>query len=335
MKRVGILGTGSIANVHLDGWRRLPVTIAAHYDIRAEAAQRAAATYGGRACTDLDEFFNLIDLVDICTPTPVHRANVLAAAVAGKDIVCEKPLARTVADCQAIVDDVEAAGVKMMVAQVVRWFPMFAKAKAVIDSGVIGKPGVIRTVRAGSHPSYGSSFPSKYYSDFEQSGGVILDVGVHDIDFQRWCCGEVERVFARGLAFNGDALRDHALITLKFVSGALGHIECSWAHPPRNWRTRLEIAGEQGLIEWDRLDDKPMLSIMTTEQEPNFVRSAESPTAPEDDPYYLELKHFLECVEQGRQPDVSAYDGMMAVKIGLAAIESVRMGRPIIMAEFE
>lgn len=332
MKRVGILGTGSIANVHLDGWQRLPVSIAAHYDIRTEAAQRAATLYGGQACSDLDEFFNLIDIVDICTPTPAHKANVLAAAAAGKAIICEKPLARTASDCQEIVACVEAAGVPMMVAQVVRWFPMFAKAKAVIDSGAIGKPGVIRTVRAGSHPSYGSTFPSKYYSDFEQSGGVILDVGVHDIDFQRWCCGEVERVFAQGLSFRAEGVRDHALITLKFVSGAIGHIECSWAHPPRNWRTRLEIAGDQGLIEWDRFDDAPLLSLLTTEQEPNFVRNAESPSAPEDDPYYLELKHFLECVEAGRQPAVSARDGMMAVQIGLAAIESVRTHRPVEVA---
>lgn len=332
MKKIGILGTGSIANVHLEGWKRLPVTIAAHFDIRPEAAQKAAATYGGQAFSNLDDFFAAVDLVDICTPTPAHKANVLAAAAAGKDIVCEKPMARTLADCQAIVDGVEKAGVKMMVAQVVRWFPMFAKAKEVIDSGDIGKPGVIRTIRAGSHPSIGSPFVSRYYSDFEQSGGVILDVGVHDFDFHRWVGGEVERVFAQGLAFAGDPLRDHALVTLKFASGAIGHVEISWAHPPRNWRTRIEIAGDQGLIEWDRFDDKPLLSLMNSEQEPNFVRTTESPTIGEDDPYYLELKHFLESIEKNQQPSVGPRDGMAAVKIGLAAIESVRTGKAVELA---
>lgn len=335
MKRVGILGTGSIANVHLDGWKMLPVKIAAHYDIRPEAAARAASIYGGVACSNLDEFYDLVDLVDICTPAAAHKENVLATAAAGKPMVCEKPLARHLADAQAIVDTVEAAGVPLFVAQVVRFFPQFAKAKQVIDAGSIGKPGVIRTIRAGSFPRMGGTFTSNVYADFNKSGGVILDVGIHDIDFHRWCCGEVERVFARGLTFAGIKECDHALITLKFASGAIGHIECSWAHPPRNWRTRIEIAGDGGIIEWDAFEDMPLLALMNTDDEVGFTRGTSSPTAPQDNPYYLELKHFLECVEAGKPFRVTAQDGLMAVKIALAAIESERTGQPVDVATFQ
>jgi predicted dehydrogenase len=329
MKRVGILGTGAIAQVHLEGWQRLPATISAYYDIRPEAAQRAAATYGGQACASLEEFFDRVDLVDICTPSATHKENVLAAVAAGKAIVCEKPLARHLADAEAIVAAVEVAGVRLFVAQVVRFFPQYAKAKALLDRGALGNVGVIRTVRAGSFPRMGGTFTSDFYSDFNRSGGVILDLGIHDIDFQRWCCGEVERVFARGLTFANLKECDHALITLKFANGAIGHIECSWAHPPCTWRTRLEIAGDDGIVEWDGFEDAPLLALFNNDDGTGFTQSLASPTAPEDNPYYLELKHFLECVEQDKPFVVTPRDGLMAVKLSLAAIESLRSGAPV------
>ena len=131
-------------------------------------------------------------MVDICTPGTAHKGPVLAAAAAGKAIICEKPLARMLADAQAMVDACEAAGVPLYVAHVVRFFPEFALAKKQLDSGALGRPAVMRTVRAGSFPRPGNSFSSDYYGDFSRSGGVIQDVGIHDIDYHRWCFGEVE-----------------------------------------------------------------------------------------------------------------------------------------------
>ena len=82
MKRIGILGPGAIAQLHLACWQRLPVEIAAHFDLRPEMAEQAAAQYGGKAYTDLQEFFNAVDVVDICTPAAAHKANILAAVAA-------------------------------------------------------------------------------------------------------------------------------------------------------------------------------------------------------------------------------------------------------------
>lgn len=330
MKRVGILGPGAIAQVHLAGWQQLPVTIAAHYDLRPEMAQRAADQYGGKACTSLDEFFDSVDIVDICTPAAAHKENVLAAAAAGKPMVCEKPLARHLRDCEIMVEACEQAGVPLFVAQVVRFFPEFANAKAVIDSGAIGKPGVIRTIRAGAFPRTLGSF----YGNFEKSGGVILDVGIHDIDFHRWCMGEVERVFARGLTFAGQPQRDHALITLRFASGALGHIEASWAGPATQWRTRLEISGDEGMIEWDSEGEAPITSILRNEADTGKIRATLSPLGPDIHPYKAELAHFLHCLETGEPMRVTPRDALMAVKVALAAIESVRTGKPVEIATF-
>ena len=334
MKKVGIVGAGAIARWHADRWRQLPVKLAGFYDIVPETAVTAQEAFGGKVYDKLDDLLADVDVVDICTKTSAHKEGVLAAAAAGKAIVCEKPLARHLVDCEEMVDACEAAGVPLFVAQVVRFFPQFAKAKALIDEGRIGQPGVIRTVRGGS-PPYAGTRP--WFADFDESGGVMMDVGVHDIDFQRWCMGEVERVFARGLAFHEDKEelngRDHALISLRFTSGAVGHIEASWCHPQGVFRTRLEIAGDGGLIEWDSLTDQPYRTSVG--EDDSVTRSNTSPLAPEDDPYYQELAHFLDCLENDKPCIVTPQDGLMAVKVALAALASIRRNKPVLIAEFE
>ncbi|MEM7131779.1 MAG: Gfo/Idh/MocA family oxidoreductase [Chloroflexota bacterium] len=334
MKRIGILGTGSIARWHARCWQRLPVEMVGYFDLNQAAAQGFAEQYGGTAFPTLDEFLDQVDLVDVCTPGTAHTECVVAAAEAGKAVTCEKPLARHLNECTTMIDACEKAGVPLFIAHVVRFFPQFAGAKASIDSGAIGNPGVIRTVRNGSFPGGNGN---TYYGDFRKSGGVIMDVGIHDIDFHRWCCGEVERVFARGLSHAGIDDRDHALMVLRFESGAIGHIECSWAHPPGQFRTRLEIAGDEGLIEWDSADRQAIVSAFRLEDDPKapVPRNGESPTSLDDDPYLKELAHFLDHVENGTPLLVTPHDAYMAVKVSLAAIESVRIGQPVDIASFE
>jgi UDP-N-acetylglucosamine 3-dehydrogenase len=272
--------------------------------------------------------------VDVCSPTPYHKEPVLAAAAAGVDIICEKPLARHLRDAQEMVAACQAAGVRLFVAQVVRFFRQFSQAKALLDSGALGRPGVMRTVRGGSPPD-----PSHraWFADFEQSGGVIMDVSIHDLDFARWCFGDVERVFARGLTFAGVEPHDHALITLRFKNEAIGHVEGSWAYPPGRFRTRFEIAGDQGLVEWDSLDPAPLTVTLKSDGAPGApgIPQPHSPLASHDDPYLMELEHFLDCLESGDAFLVSPQDGLEAVRLSLAAIESMRTGQPVYLDEFE
>jgi predicted dehydrogenase len=329
-----MIGTGSIADVHLEAWKRLPVELIGHYDLRSEAAVRAQERFGGRIYDDIGSLLADADLVDICTPASAHKACVLAAASAETPMICEKPLARHLEDCEEMVIACAAAKVPLYVAHVVRFFPQFEQAKALIDSGEIGRPAVLRTVRAGSFPRFGGAYGSSIYGNFDLSGGVVLDVSIHDIDFLRWCCGEVTRVFARGLTFRDEPERDHALIVLRFANGAIGHIEGSWAHPTGMWRTRLEIAGDAGIIEWDSLAEMPFF-VAQSDGQGGMVQQTTSPLAADTNPYYAELAHFLDCHEHGVTPRVSAHDALMAVKISLAAIESMRIGQPIDVAGFE
>lgn len=328
MKRIGIIGAGAIGGWHAERWLRLPVKIAGFYDVRRESAERAAQQFGGQVYEGVEALVRDVDIVDVCTITTAHKEGVLAAAQAGMAVICEKPLARSVAECEEMIAACERAEAPLFVAQVVRFFPQFEKAKAVLDSGQLGKPGVIRTVRAGSMPGWGER---SWFHDFALSGGVLMDVGIHDIDFARWCFGEVIRVFARGLSFRGENGRDHALTTLRFANGAVGHIESSWAHPEGQFRTRFEIAGDGGLMEWDSQKDAPF-RLALSNADGRVERSVASPLAAESDPYYAELAHFLDCLENGTTCRVTPHDGLMAVKVSLAAIESMRTGLPVEIA---
>ena len=141
----------------------------------------------------------------------------------------------------------------------------------------------------------------------------------------------MERVFARGLTFAGAEPYDHALITLRFKNGAIGHVEGSWAYPPGPFRTGFEIAGDQGLIEWDSLDPAALTLTLRSAESPSapVVPQAQSPLKAQDDPYYLELAHFIDCLENGVPPIITAEDGLEAVRLSLATIQSIQTGQPV------
>jgi UDP-N-acetylglucosamine 3-dehydrogenase len=262
-------------------------------------------------------------MVDICTPTPTHLELVLKAAGAGKHILCEKPLGRTLQQCEQMIEAAEKAGVTLMPAQVLRFFPEFKQARDLVLAGAVGKPAAIRTRRGGPYPRAAND----WYADFEQSGGPILDMVIHDFDWLRWTFGEVERVFAKALTFKNLDHIDYALITLRLKSQAIAHVEANWADPS-GFKVDFEIAGDAGMIAFDSRFAMP---LMVAKQDASGggggVAVPESPLA--EDPYMLEIKHFVDSVEAGQPPSITAEDGMKAVEIALAAIESARTGRVI------
>ena len=333
--RVGIVGAGAIARVHATQWRKLPVSLVGCYDRHPERAETFCAQFGGRAFATLDELLANIDLLTVCTHTDGHKEAVLAAAHARVAVVCEKPFARHLHDAEAMAEACEATNTPLFVAHVVRFFPAFAHAKATVASGVIGKPGVIRTTRAGSYPQDNAIFSSPFYRDFARSGGVALDLAIHDIDYHRWIAGDVERVFARGLTFSGTPNADHAYLVLRFRSGAIGHIDANWALPPGLFRTRLEIAGDQGLIEWDSFQPAPIISALhNPDSNGPTLQSSASPLAATDEPYFAQLAHVLECLDEKKPFLITPHDAIQALKVSLAALESMRVGEPIELDRF-
>ena len=325
--RVALIGAGNMGGWHARQWAAMPeVEIVGVLDPRTDAAEAAGPAY-----TDWNTLLAQAkpDIIDICTPTPLHRQYVERAAAAGKALFVEKPLARTLADCDAIVAAVEKAGVPAMSGHVLRFFPEYAEAKRLVDAGGVGTPAAIRTARMAGMPDLGGR--PNWYADPAQSGGVVLDMILHDFDWLRWTFGPVKRVFARGLygrpEYVGKA--DYALATLRFHSGAMAHVTGSWAHPG-GFRTTLEVAGDAGLIEHDSARSVPLAaSLRASGGSGAGVAVPESPMNPTDDPYYQELQAFVGALAGGTAPPVTVHDAREATRIALAVLESVETGKVV------
>jgi len=325
MKRVGIVGAGTMGGTHAQAWRSTDAELVGFYDVDPEAARRAAERYGIADFPNREALFDAVDVVDVCTPTYTHREVVIAAAQAGRHVVCEKPMSLTVDGCADMIRAARDHGVRLFVAQVVRFFPEYAAAKRLIDEGAIGKLGVIRLTRGGVHPAAG---PRSWFAEEYRSGGVVLDLMVHDFDYARSLGGDVERVFCqRHLGPNAD----YALVTLRFRNGAIGHIEGSWAYPG-GFRTGFDLAGDDGLITHDSEKSVPLtIRYQGTSTGEGRVNVPSSPLFPEDSPYAQELRHFLHCIESDEEPRVTPQDAMAAVQVANAARESALSGRPVVL----
>jgi predicted dehydrogenase len=267
-----------------------------------------------------------VDVVDVCTPTHLHYEMALQAIAAGKDIVCEKPLARTVAQAAEMVRAARAAGVRLLVAHVVRFFPEYARAQALVAAGEIGRPGVIRLSRG----SYRPKKPvGNWFLDEAKSGGILLDLMIHDFDYARWVAGDVTSVYARRVGEkHPDAPVDYGLAILRHRNGALTHVAGAWAYPPPTFRTALEIAGDGGLIHFDSESSAPLTSLLqaASADAPDVAIPA-SPLS--ESPYTTQIKAFFRALRDGAPLRVSAADGLAAVQIAEAAAGSAATGRAV------
>ena len=325
MQKVAVIGAGHMGLRHAAAYTQIPnANLVALVDNRPNALVHAAEMFGAGVFTDFDKMMEIVnpDVLDICVPTPWHKEYVLKAAEAGKHVVTEKPMARTLAECREMIEAADKAGIIFMVAHVVRFFPEFAAAKAQLDAGAVGETAVVRTSRGGTFPGV----PGNWYGDPNLSGGVVLDLIIHDFDWLRWTFGDVERVFAKGNLSKEFGCIDYALVTLRMKSGVIAHVEGTWANPS-GFQVKFEIAGDKGMLDFQSRDSSP-LSVATYEkEEAEGVAVPESPTW--KNPYCLELQHFIECVETGKKPIVTPEDGMKAVEIALAALKSIRSGKPV------
>ena len=324
--RVGIVGAGFMGTTHAAGWAETPAQIVGFTAETNNEASKLAAQYKASVYASLDEMLPDVDVVDICSPTHLHHEMALKAAAAGKHVVCEKPLARTTAQAQETVAACEQAGVQLLVAHVVRFFPEYALAHAAVEEGQIGKPGVIRLHRGSYRPKKPAG---NWFLDEEKSGGILMDLMIHDYDYACWVAGDVESVSARRVTeAHPDALVDYGLVILGHRSGALSHISGAWAYPPPTFRTKLEIAGDRGLIEFDSDSAAPIQNlILRSQADAPDVALPSSPVS--ESPYTTQIKEFHRALADGETPRVTANDGLRAVQIAAAAIESAHSGQPV------
>ncbi len=328
--KIGIVGTGSMGTTHAAGWAETPATIGGFVGNTPAHTQALAAQYRVQAYPHFEAMLADVDVVDICTPTHLHHPQVLQAAAAGKHIVCEKPLARTVAQAQEMIAVCQKAGVKLLVAHVLRFFPEYARAQVMVSAGEIGTPAVLHLTRGTFRPKKAAD---NWFTDFEKSGGMMLDLMIHDFDYARWIAGDVARVFAKNISgAHPDVTADHSLVILTHRDGAISHVEGSWAYPPPLFRSRFEIAGSDGWLEFD--SDKTAAIRLHLHQAQTDARDVPQPGSPLlENPYTTQIKAFYRTLMENAPVPVTAADGLAALQISLAAIESARAGKPINLPE--
>jgi UDP-N-acetylglucosamine 3-dehydrogenase len=320
--RVGVIGAGFIGAIHLDAYANMPeVEVLGVADTRPETAAAGAAIVGAHAYPSYEELVAAeeVDIVDVCLPTAYHRELALKAARAGKHVILEKPIARTLEDAQAIVEAFSDTHQRLFVGHVVRFFPEYQRIKAMVDEGDLGTVGIVRTSRR-------SPFLrgwNDWYADWRMSGGVLLDMLIHDFDFLRWTLGEVERLYARGVAGREYNRLDYALVTLRFAGGAIAHVEGHWGYPgPFNYS--IEVAGSRALVVADSTQPGSVQLLggaAGAGESPDFLTGKS--------PFQTELEHFIHCIATGEESLVEPEDAYEALRIGLAATESVVSGKPV------
>ena len=317
--RIGIVGAGAMGKTHARHWARVPgAKIVAIADSDASKAGAPAASVGAEALGSLEELLALgCDAVSVCTPTDTHRELSEKALGAGCHVLCEKPMALSIEDCDAMISAAERAGKLLCVGQVVRFFPEYANAKKLVDAGAVGNPAAVRTRRGGGFPGW-----SDWYSDPARTGGILFDLGVHEFDWLLWCLGPIVRVYAKSLTPRSLERCDLALVTLRHASGCVSHVEATWADP-KGGGTRFEIAGDAGLLVHDARSI-PALSIRTDAGAQNL-----SPLAPDDDPFYRQCLAFARAIRGEVPLAVTGEDGRAAIAVAQAAAESVRTGRAV------
>jgi UDP-N-acetylglucosamine 3-dehydrogenase len=324
--KVGIVGAGFIGAIHLSAYANMPeVEVVGVADALPEIAATGAAVVGARAYSSYEDLVSAeeVEIVDICLPTAYHRDLALKAAREGKHVIVEKPLARTLEDAEAIIEAFSGDAGQLFVGHVVRFFPEYAKIKAMVDAGDLGTVGVARTSRRSPFLTGWND----WYADWRISGGILLDLVIHDFDFLRWALGEVERVYAKGVLGREYNRLDYALVTLRFASGAIAHVEGQWGYPgPFNYS--IEVAGSRALVSIDSTEPAPVQLLG------GATGSGESPdVVTGKSPFQTELEHFIRCIATGEKPAVDARDAYEALRIGLAATESVMTGRPVTLSE--
>jgi predicted dehydrogenase len=325
--KVGIVGVGFMGTTHAASWAETPAEIVGFTAETRTEAVAISEQYETNTYRSLEDMLPDVDVVDICSPTHLHHEMALKAAAAGKHIVCEKPLARTTKQAREILAACQKAGVQLLVAHVVRFFPEYALARSAVAEGQIGRPGVIRLHRGSYRPKKPAG---NWFLDEVKSGGILMDLMIHDYDYARWVAGDVESVSARRVTQrHPEAPVDYGLVILSHRSGALSHIAGAWAYPPPTFRTHLEIAGDQGLIQFDSDGTAPIqnLILKTSGSDSPDVGLPSSPLI--ESPYTTQLKEFYRALAEGVPPRVSAADGLAAVQIAEAALESAHRGQPV------
>jgi myo-inositol 2-dehydrogenase/D-chiro-inositol 1-dehydrogenase len=311
---------------------RLPqVEVLAVADVIGESARRCAADFRiPKFPTDYRQILDdpKVDAIVICSSTDTHLQIIEQAAAAGKHIFCEKPIAPELKAIDRVLAEVEKAGVILQVGFNRRFDPSFRRAQELVSQGAIGRPHILRITSRDPEPP-----PLDY---IKISGGIFLDMTIHDFDMARYMTGEeVEEIYATGsvllnphIGEAGDV--DTAVITLGFHSGAIGVIDNS-RRAVYGYDQRLEVFGEKGSVVVDnpKLNTAVVYDAQGDHTSPLLHFFLERYA----DSYIAEVEAFIKCIREGKESPVTGLDGKISIVMAYAAKRSYEEHRPVRLTE--
>lgn len=325
--RVGILGAGSISDYHIEGFLSAGADVVSVYSRNKLNARRKAGQHGiEHSCDSVSELLSRddIDLVAIATPDFTHEDLAVAAARSGKAVLLQKPMARSSVEAIRIVQAAEQAGVPLVVSFMHRYFEEIVAAGEMLSQGLLGKIHMVRQRNA----TPGADWAGWFYNS-DQSGGVVMQLGVHGIDLVRFLFGEIEsvkavtetsrneRILADGSHIKPDN-EDLAFAAYRLKSGILATHEMSYREAAGTDRFRMEIYGELGTA-WLR-SEKGRIAWCIPEQNGGVEWIA--PDLPEPGLGKRHHEHVLAMVRGETPLDASAQDGVAALMVAEAIYRS-------------
>jgi predicted dehydrogenase len=329
--RIGLVGAGGIAGAHVAGYLRNPDTVvfAAVADPVRESAERRRGDTGAEIYADYREMLAdaAIDAVDICLPHHLHRDAIVAAAAAGKHVLCEKPLCLTPAEAADIAEAARANDVTVMCAHNQLFLPAVAQARRLLDEGLLGTVYEVRTT-------------DSFYNDFTPEsmgwrahaatagGGELIDTGYHPTYLMLHLAGGVPLEATAMLSRHRLAFmegEDSAQVLVRFDNGVVGSLTTSWAYQPSGSTERFSVVGEKGAL-WS---DGTVLEYRLRGED--AVRTEFEPVHE----FAAEIAHFADSIRTGSRPIHTHKEGTEVLGIILAAYESARERTiaPVIRAE--
>jgi inositol 2-dehydrogenase len=330
--KVGLIGLGRLGRVYAqDLGRRIPETrLVAVADVDPAAVAEVTRDLGIPAGTTdpralLDD--QNVEAVVIASPTKTHKDLVCAAAERGKTTFCEKPPALSLAETAAMKEAVERSKIFFQMGLMRRFDPGYAAARRHVAEGMVGRVVLFRSTSRDPHRT------TLEYADPRSSGGMIMDMGIHDFDLARWFMGEVKSVHTIGgtLAYPeletvGDL--DNAVVSLLFEDGRLGVVDLS-RNGVYGYDIATELLGTEGTLRVGYLRETPLFimkkNAVAHDTVPHFMQRFEKA-------YTLQLRDFAQNVLQGRPAPVTIDDGIAALRIAIAAQRSYESGRPVEVA---
>jgi len=334
---VCVIGAGRAGMIHAANFRRsVPdARLIAVVDPSEEAAKLAAEEL------EIDTYYTdyrqamedqRIQAVIVVTPTIYHRDLVVAAAAAGKHVLCEKPMAMNEQECDDMIEACEQAGVKLQIGFMRRFDPSFIEAKRQIDAGSIGDVVLIKSL------TRGPSVPQGWMYDLAKSNGPLAEVNSHDIDTLRWLSGsEIASVYAMAANYRCPQAADrypdfydNVVLSAALTSGVQGMIDGA-VSVKYGYDARVEILGTEGVM---FIGDPGRNSPVTVRADHQLIRPfTTSWRTLYKEAYLAEDMHFVESIIEDKTPNVTGYDGKKAVAIVNAGNRSIREGTVVKLIE--